>query len=84
MDRGTCQDTVHGVTRVGHDLATTPPPPFFFRFFSAIGYYKIVNIVPCAIQQVHRYNKKYRIYFIYSIVCMLIPNSVFIPPYYKS
>ena len=23
---------------------------FFFRFFSVIGYYKIMNIVPCAIQ----------------------------------
>ena len=26
MDRGAWQDTVHGVTRVGHDLATKPPP----------------------------------------------------------
>ena len=26
MDRGAWQATVHGVTRVGHDLATTPPP----------------------------------------------------------
>ena len=24
---------------------------FFFRFFSIIGYYKILNIVPCAMQQ---------------------------------
>ena len=24
---------------------------FFFRLFSLIGYYKILNIVPCAIQQ---------------------------------
>ena len=24
----------------------------FFRFFSLIGYYKILSIVPCAIQQV--------------------------------
>ena len=23
---------------------------FFFRYFSVIGYYKILNIVPCAIQ----------------------------------
>ena len=29
MDRGACQATVHGVARVGHDLATTPPPPHF-------------------------------------------------------
>ena len=25
MDRGTWQATVHGVARVGHDLATKPP-----------------------------------------------------------
>ena len=28
MDRGACQATVHGVTRVGHDLVTKPPPPY--------------------------------------------------------
>ena len=27
MDRGVWQATVHGVTRVGHGLATKPPPP---------------------------------------------------------
>ena len=27
MDRGAWQATVHGVTRVGHDLVTKPPPP---------------------------------------------------------
>ena len=27
MDRGAWRATVHGVTRVGYDLATTPPPP---------------------------------------------------------
>ena len=27
MDRGTWQATVHGVARVGRDLATKPPPP---------------------------------------------------------
>ena len=26
MDRGAWQATVHGVSRVGHDLATKPPP----------------------------------------------------------
>ena len=26
MDRGAWQASVHGVTRVGHDLATKPPP----------------------------------------------------------
>ena len=29
MDRGAWQATVHGVARVGHDLATKPPPPNF-------------------------------------------------------
>ena len=28
MDRGAWQATVHGVARVGHDLATKPPPPY--------------------------------------------------------
>ena len=27
MNRGAWQATVHGVPRVGHDLATKPPPP---------------------------------------------------------
>ena len=27
MERGAWQATVHGVARVGHDLATTPPTP---------------------------------------------------------
>ena len=27
MDRDAWQTTVHGVARVGHDLATKPPPP---------------------------------------------------------
>ena len=31
MDRGTWRATVHGVTRIGHNLATipSPPPPAF-------------------------------------------------------
>ena len=31
MDRGAWQATVHGVTRVGHDLVTKPPPPPLFQ-----------------------------------------------------
>ena len=27
MDRGAWRATVHGVSRVGHDLVTKPPPP---------------------------------------------------------
>ena len=52
-----CQAIVHGVTRVGHDWTTKPSPhththTFFFRFFSIIGYYKILSIVPCAKRKV--------------------------------
>ena len=31
MDRGAWQATVHGVARVGHDLATKPPPLFHYK-----------------------------------------------------
>ena len=48
---------------------------FFFRFFSLICYYKILSIIPCAIQYFLLI-----IYFIYSSVYMLIPNFYFIPP----
>ena len=43
---------------------------FFFRFFSIIGYYKILNIVPCARQE-----GLVAYLFIYSSVYLLIPNS---------
>ena len=33
MDRGAWQAIVHGVTRVGHGLATKPPPPPFSSTF---------------------------------------------------
>ena len=36
MDRGPWQATVHGVTRVGHDLATKPPPHHLIVFESEI------------------------------------------------
>ena len=32
MDRGAWQVTVHGVTRVGHDLVTKPPPPHIHTY----------------------------------------------------
>ena len=35
MDRGTWRATVHGVTRVGHNLATEPPP-WVGRFISLL------------------------------------------------
>ena len=31
MERGAWWVTVHGVTRVGHDLATKPPLPFYLN-----------------------------------------------------
>ena len=39
---------------------------FFLRFFSIIGYYKILNIVPCTICRSLLF-----LYFIYSGVCLL-------------
>ena len=40
MDRGAWQATVHGVTKVGHNLATKQPPQFsslqeYFEFILA-------------------------------------------------
>ena len=42
----------------------------FLRFFSIIGYYKVLNTVPCALQKILLV-----IYFIYSSLYLLIPNS---------
>ena len=37
MNKGAWKATVHGVTRVGHDLATKPPlNERFFKFYSAL------------------------------------------------
>ena len=33
MDKGAWQATVHGVARVGHDLATKPPPLVYLLLF---------------------------------------------------
>ena len=46
---------------------------FFYKFFSIIGYYKILNIVPCAIQEI------LVAYFVYSGVYLLTLNSQFTP-----
>ena len=48
----------------------------FFRSFSIIGYYKTMNIALCAI-----YSRSLFIYFMYSSVYLLIPNSKCIPPH---
>ena len=36
MDRGAWLATVHGVARVGHNLATKAPPPFICLYFLAM------------------------------------------------
>ena len=33
MNREAWQVTVHGITRVGHNLVTKPPPPTLLRTF---------------------------------------------------
>ena len=33
MDRGAWQATVHGVSRVNHDLVTKPPPPIYLYLY---------------------------------------------------
>ena len=57
VDRGAWQAAVHGVTKSWTQLSTPlcymlgfMSHQFFFRLFPIIGYYKILNIVPCAIQ----------------------------------
>ena len=36
IDRGAWQATVHGITRVRHDLATKPPPPFRMWYVTSL------------------------------------------------
>ena len=48
---------------------------FFFIFFSVMAYYKILNIVPCAMQQ----NVLF-IHSIYNILHLLTSKSHFFPP----
>ena len=38
MDGGAWQATVHGVTRVGHDLVTKPPPPCVYIILFLTGH----------------------------------------------
>ena len=42
-----------GMQRVRHDWVEWTELVFFFRFFTIIGYYKILSIVPCATQYTH-------------------------------
>ena len=54
MDRGALQATVHGITRVGHDLVTKPPPCSLYACLLEHFYYKwVLNFVkgfPCIIE----------------------------------
>ena len=43
MDRGTWWATVHGVTRVGHDLVTKPPPEFAITGFNNLNQLSVGN-----------------------------------------
>ena len=47
MDRGAWQATVHGVARVGHDLATKPPPPH-----TMLNIYYISDTMPNSFTQI--------------------------------
>ena len=46
MDRGAWQATVHGVARVGHDLATKPPPPLWTSGSLQIGIHSKAQATP--------------------------------------
>ena len=46
MDRGAWQATVHGVTRVGHDLATKPPAPEAKKIY-CLDLKSVVSSIPC-------------------------------------
>ena len=47
---------------------------FFFRFFSHIGYYRVLSRLPCAVHRSLSVD-----YFVHKSVSMLIPTSYFIP-----
>ena len=51
----------------------------FFIFFSIMVYYRLFNIVPCAIQQ-DLYPQQFFIHSTYNSLHLLIPNSQSIPP----
>ena len=77
MDRGAWRATVRGVTKSWTQLSDEHffflvhmYVHSFFRFFSNIGYYRILNRVPCAIK-----GSLLTTSFTHSSVYMLIPNS---------
>ena len=46
MDRGAWQAIVHGVARVGHDLATKPPPHYTYTVTDIIAQQFVMVIFP--------------------------------------
>ena len=44
MDRGAWWVTVHGASRVGHNLTTKPPPYIYIYIYSAIYAHMYVNV----------------------------------------
>ena len=48
IDRGACQATVHGVSRVGNDLATKPPPMVSSIPSTCLQYLSEVSLLPFA------------------------------------
>ena len=46
MDSGAWQATVHGVTRIGHDLVTKPPPPYINEYFNCIKEFLFFKYLP--------------------------------------
>ena len=51
MDRGAWWATVHGVAKSQTRLSDFTSLHTFKKFFSIMVYHKIINIVPCAIQE---------------------------------
>ena len=45
MDRGAWKATVHGIARVGHDLATKPPPSYIQQYHR-VGLYRTSEYIP--------------------------------------
>ena len=86
MDREAWQATVHGITQCqtqlkqlgthAHTYICRCIDTFLLRFFPLIEYFKILGIVPYAIQYaLVGFLFSLVIYFIHSSVYMLIPNS---------
>ena len=69
------EDGIRDRDVTGVQTCALPILSTFFRFFSIIGFYKILNIVPCAIQQV------LVVYLFYIQQCVYVnPKPLIYPP----